>query len=562
MKVFRDGIPLSNPQKELLEPTFTLRRQDETGEKAFSFTEDLIFKGADYDYFYLKLKTDPNALTNKVVLRLEDDCCNPSIVNEFYIDHRSLKWCETFRDCSLTAAAIEKSDAADQLVCLKNTLIWDNYAGFQSKQHPRLSYCNELRPNWLHDVMLILSIATLTSILVIAPAIAGIILAFNTVNIIINAINTLLPSSAQINPITFNGVSQISLNDLQYYYNLLLSFVVGCGRKHPSPLVRDYANNVCGKCGLSFKSDIYNNTGSAYYDTVYMNAPIHKGTLEPDTTTYWIDENKPILSGFKFFNKLKAVTNSEWRIENNSLYFERRDKFIPKTPWLDLTTLPKEKIINICWEHTKKTRYSYASFYYLKDAVNWVGNEAGDRWGDIVEWNPTGSKLQKDEWKPFFEFASCRFRDDGIDRDVLTTYENLPTIGPIIKNYKNSLIMNEHKSYEPILLIWDSGSGVDNAKVKTGYSGTGINPNESYNYPFWVDANHTGNLYDNFHYIDNPNYSGFKGFDFTAEILFDCDLKSKADIDGQIKTIEGLSQKLDMIQLNHATKTMTIKGFV
>lgn len=562
MKEYLDNIPVAFPSG--IPPNLTLRKKDENGEKAFSFTGDLTFKGTDKDYLMAQLVNNVNALTNKVVYKLENTCCNPPQVYEFYITHESLEWCEG--ECDIKAAAVEKSNSNDQITCLKNTLIWDNYVGFQGMAHPRMSYCNELRPNWMHDALIIIGVATLTSILVLLPVLAGLILLFNTINIVIGLLNSLLPSSSQINTISVGGLTMINPNDLLNYYNLLIATLVGCGRKHPSPLVRDYAKNVCGKCGLTFSSSIYNNSSSQYYNSVYFHAPVHKGTLETDTTTYWVDQNKPILNGTKFFNKLKGIVNGEWEINNNILSFERRDFFVPKIPWLDLTTyIPDVGEVKICWQWANKTRYSYGYFEYIKDAVNWVGGEACDRWNDIVEWNNPYSPLQKDEFHPLIDFSPCRFRDDGIDRDVLSTYKNFPTIGPVIQKYDNVILMNSHTSYNPMLLVWDPGTGVANGKVDGGavfFSGyPGVAVNQFYNYQYWFDANYPGNLYDQFWYIEDPRISGYQGKDFTAELTFDCALLNVMDLDGMVKTQYG-DGKIDSIELDFNLSKMTIKGTV
>lgn len=563
MLAYLDGNPVAYPNETLTKPNLILRKQDETGDKAYSLTGNLVFTGSDYDYIYAQLKTSATALDNKVELKLVNDCCGTPQVYKFFIQAKTLRWCEG--SCELQAGTTENTLAQDQLTCLKNTLIWDDYAGFKSKQHPRFAYCNELRPNWKHDVLLILAVATATSILVFLPLIATVVIVFNIVNSVINWLNSNLGTS--FNNITILGQVNISMNDLQGYFNLLTSFIIGCGRKHPSPLVRDYADNVCGKCGITFQSSIFKNSASAYHNTCYFNAPIHKGTLETDTTTYWIDENKPIKSGFQFFDDIASIVNGKWEIVGGNLILERKDYFVPKTPFIDLTDTtkyPSDKV-NICWKWSSKTRYSYANFEYQKDAVNWVGGEAGSRWNDIVEWNNPYSALQKGELKPLFPFTSCRFRDDGIDRDVLSFYKSFPTIGPMIKNYDNVLIMNSHTCYQPMLLIWDPATGVQNAKVDPGayyfpgYPGVALN--QFYNYPFWFAEGYTGNLYSNFWYIENPKLSGYQGFEYEAEIMFDCDLLDALDLDGVVKTVEG-DGKVTQININFKENKLTISGTV
>ena len=578
MKIYRDGVPLSDPQDSLLNPTFEFRRKDETGDRAFSLTGDLTFSGADYDYIYQQLKVSPSALDNKVLLTFVNDCCTQNQTYEFYLKYDTLLWCED--QCTLTVSAVEKSLSDDQYTCLKNTMIWDDSFGFKSVQHPRMSYCNELRPNWLHDVLIILTMATWTSFLVFGPVlivIAAIIVAINFViginNTIIQTINGLPggPYLDEVDEIDLDGDSSTNaFDEFDTWIKNLLNGSFGCGRKHPSPLVRDYICNVCQKCGLSFQSTIYNDPNSDYYWAVYVNAPINKGTQEADTTTYWIDENQPILSGLQFLDQLVALHNGKFDIVNSVLIFERRDKFIPKTPFLDLTTFPKERIKgNICWNWSANPRYSYANMYYQKDGINWVGSEAVARWGDIVDWNNSPYRPnQKGEYKPLIPFAACRFRDDGIDRDVLTFYEDLPTVGTLLKKYKNSMLMNSHNCFLPMIIIWDPSSGTENATANKftniyypGLAGV-VGANQYYNFPYWFKEGYAGNLYDRFHYIENPRTSGYQGLDFIVTLEYDCALLSAIDVDGVVRTVEGDSKGPLNITINFKEKTLTIKGTV
>ena len=570
MKTYLDGIPVAYPEKNLKHPSFTLRRKDETGDRAFSFTGDLTFSGSDYKYLYAQLVESPNALNNKVVLKFVNDCCSQNQTYEFYIDHRSLTWCEG--QCELKASAIEKSIADDQYTCLMNTMIWDDYAGFKSRKHPRMAYCNELRPNWLHDLLIILTVATWTSYLTIGPiliVIATIIVIINAIITVINAVidfvNTLGGSLDNIDDIDIDGdPSTNAYTEFDNWVKKLLANSFGCGRKHPSPLIREYAINVCTKCGLNFQSSIFNDPSSDYYNAVYHNAPIDKGVEPTDTTTYWIDKNAPILNGIMFFDKIKALFNLDYQIVNNNFVFERRDFFVPKEPWLDLTN--NQKVISVCWEWSVKSRYSYADFRYQKDAVNWVGSESNDRWSDMVEWNNPYNNLQKGAFTPLIEFATARFRDDGIDRDVLTFYEDLPTIGPIFRKYKNAMIMNAHCSYSPMILIWD-GVERENASVNKFLSANslnipGVGLNQYYNYAMWIKEGYPNNLYDRFWKIEDPRISGFQGKDFTAVVSYDCETLSKVDLDGQIITTLGLSNKIESIVIDDLNKTLTIKGVV
>lgn len=568
MKIYLDGIPVLSPTDSALNPSFTIRKKGDDGSIAFSYGGDITFIEAEYYYIYNLLKTSPNARVNEIAVTFVDDCCNNKIY-EFKINHKSARWCEG--KCEVTVTPIEKSIINDQITCLKNTLIWDDYNGFKSQKHPRMAYCNEIRPNWMQHVILILGIVFGNLTLVLSPILLVLGVIVVIINAIIGAINALLPGDENdLNKIDFdNDPSTDVFQEMIGWYNNLMSFIVGCGRKHPSPLVTSYAKNVCGKCNLQFKSTIFDGN-KPYAYTVYVNAPVHKGTLITDNTTHWIDENKPLLNGILFFDQLKTIFNADYRVKNGSLYFERKDSFQYGNIWLDLTTYDPDNT-DVCWNWQNKTSFSYGNFKYFRDAVNWVGAEASDRWNDIVEWNNPYTPAQSGEYAPLIMFSPCRFRDDGIEEDILTKYENAPFVGPIIQGNKQSMIMNSHNCYQPMLIIWDPNTGVTNAKANggayyfPGYYTPGGQPvglNQFYNYPFWFAEGSPGNLYDQFFFIEDPRTSQFKGLEFVADLPFDCNLLNTFDIDESVKTSEGPSREITEININYKSGRMTIKGVV
>lgn len=570
MRAYLDNIQVQNMTESLLYPSITVRKKDENGDPAFGFSGEVTFIESEYYYIYNLLKTSANYRTNEITLRFEDDCCGSEGKKyEFKITHKSLQWCEG--KCEVKVTPIEKSTTNDQLTCLKNKLIWDDYNGFKSIKHPRMAYCNEVRPNWMQHVMMILGIVFGNLMLVLSPILLVLGVIVVIINAIIGAINSLIPGDENdLNKIDFdNDPSTNVFQEMTGWYNQLMSWIVGCGRKHPSPLVTAYARNVCGACGLQFQSSIFDGN-KPYASTVYVNAPVHKGTVATDNTTHWIDENKPLLSGKMFFDQLKIIFNAEYRVKNNILRFERKDNFQYGNVWLDLTTYDPDNT-NVCWSWQDKTAFSYGNFKYFKDAVNWVGSEAADRWNDIVEWNNPYNTGQSGEFAPLIPFAACRFRDDGIEEDILTKYEDAPFIGPVIKGNKRSMLMNTHNCYQPMLIIWDQTSGLSNAKASgsdyyfPGYYTPGGQPvglNQFYNYPFWFDAQSGGNLYDNFFAIEDPRTNGFKGLQFVADLPFDCSILSTFDIDESVLTSEGQSREITEININYKSGRITIKGVV
>lgn len=584
MKIYIDNRPVFYPGDSLLKPSLTYRRQDEEGFKAFSLTGDLEFTGDDYSYLKSKLWDDPNALNNEVELKFIDDCCS-GLIDPFIfsIQAQSLKWCEN--SCTLTASAVEKSQESESLKCLRNTFIWDNTASnwsdgipFKSRVHPRITYCNEIRPSWQHDFIIICGIIFEVTSVTFWPIIIMLIFSIIPVVNTINFLNNNFATNIDIGPLTdVVGKSNTVQSYIDYYKdqkNRLLDYIIGCGKKHPSPLVRDYAKNVCAKCGLTFKSSIFDNPGSDYHNTCYHYAPVDKGVSKDDNTTFWIEANQPILTGIDFFEEIKSIVNGEWTIDGNVLTLERKDFFQTKTPWLDLTALQEDEF-DICYNWSTKDRPSFGTFLYNKDAINSIGSEALKRWGeDSVEWNSPPLPGQKGNLAPIFKYAACRFRDDGVrlsdgpERDVLTWYENgafIPAaISMRIRSYKNVVLLNQHLCYSPMLLIWDGKTSPSDARVSGTQFGQFTNnpkasPGQYYNYPFWFQKGFTGNLLDRFWEIENPRTLGFQAKQYVATIELTCTMIAAMDLDGMIKTSEG-NGKITEIVLDYRANTMQIKG--
>lgn len=575
MKVYLDGTLVSNPTASLLEPKFTLRRKNEDGEFAVSFTGELNFVGDDYTYIYNKLVLAPGAINDFIVMKFVDDCCPSAEFPAgkeylFAIKPEGLKWCEG--QCEISANAVEYTPESQAYTCIENTLIWDNYAGFKTNIHPRMKYCLEYRPSLMQDAMLIIGLFTVIGATALFFTLATILLPLlGLVNAILTFLNGI---GASFTLITIAGFTD-PIDLMNWFINVFQDtngqLIAGCGYEHPSPLVRSYITNVCNKCGLAFSSSILNESNPSmpnfdYYLLVYFSAPVKSGRVNnpffQKPIVPYIEDNQPIHNGRTFLDEIKQPFNANWDISGSTIRLERRDFFQAQVPWFDVTTYDKEKVISQCFEWSSKRRPAYADIQYQKDAINWVGSEAWARWSDIVEWNVPVNPIQKGAFTKIFPYSPARFREDGIERDVLSDYEWMPqNIGQTIKDSKAYMIMNNGTSFVPQLLIWD-GFNVLDGTVRRSYSPPGIAANEAVNYPMWVDATRPGNLYDRFWYIENPQLASFSGMDYTITIIWDCDILNAIDINGTIMTSKGLSKTIDSIDLDFETSTMIIKGTV
>jgi len=575
-----NGTPYTpvNPVQGLKDNKVTMRRSDETGAIVFGYSSELVFTGVDADELKEWLVDDTNAFTNYYDVTLTDECCGRAF--SFILKSNNIDWCET--TCEITAQLTEYTPDTRAYDCVNSTLIFDDYAGFKSLTHPRFPYCIELRPRMIHDIILLLVsvVALLGLILIPVVAVVSILIAsvcyiINILNWIIDTLNlviNLIPGVSNIPNIPGCSVSWQNptylINQYQNIMTRIENYAIGCGRLHPAPLVRAYIDNVCGKCGISFQSTILNDPNyhnADYYNMVLFQAPCKNG-LDDNSAQYWQEANRPIQSGAQLLDELKMVFNAEWRIVNNVLIFERHDWFNSTTPWLQTSQLPEANIIKQCYRWTAIERPSYLDFQYSKDGVDWVGNEAIDRYNCVEEWNSPYSPLQKGSLDVVLPYAPARFRNDGITDDFLTDYSWIPWLSSAINTYEHALLMNEGKSFTSKLMIWNPNSGVNMAFVQHNYGGmsfTFAGPDQLYNYPLWCFPAYPGNLYDRFWAIENPRNSVFKGYELDLELLLTCDIVTNASIDNPIEIlVNGVAQlvKVKEIEINYNDHIVNIKG--
>jgi hypothetical protein len=502
---------------------------NEGGTPPRKFSKEMKFFGRAKEIVFEELIDVENGANKEISFSLYDDCCSspnggPYVHFVGVIRGDNVDWCDG--DCHVSATA---SEDTSQIDCLESTVIYDNTFGFQSKEHPRINYCLEFRPGIMHDLFIILGF----SVLMIFQPFRLLVLGFDLLIRLVDAI----PGVKFKEPL--KGGFSAELTDVN---DMIKEAITGCGRQHPSPLIRDYLENVCKVCGLSYNSSILTDPASDYYNTVMLNAPVEKGDRK---NSNFKEENAPIFSGTDYLGLINQVFNTQYIIENGTVLQERRDhlKNLLGT-WIDYNKIKAEGRLkkNLCNTWNGDEKPSFARFEYSQDATDWVGNEAKNYYNDIVEWNKPYSSAQKGSKQVLLPLSMPRFRNDGLDRDVLSFWDWLPFIGPVLKGHDNALIMNNGTCFYPKFLIWD-GESTENSFVKK-FDG-------KYNWPltFSEENNAKGtvqstrkpntNLYPRFWEIDNPRTSETQGFDWSFEFYYTCEELRTYNINKSVKLPKG-----------------------
>lgn len=493
--------------------TWTVER-DESGAVALgtnhakrTASNSIQIEGEAYVFIKDWLIDSVSAPLNGIDVRIEDTSCG--IYDEWIIKAPQVSWCED-AVCEFSVTIQQKDPS---LQCIQSTIISDNWQGWfqdqplNGKKHPRFTYCNEVKPNGMM-IALWWIISTFSGIFLIIIIIVDIIIAI--VNVIIAIINAIAWLTGQdpleyldfINPLTFGST-----------YFLESS---GCGRLHPAPLIRDYIDNVCKKCGVhvdAITDPIFHSTTinidlssdrqvrqrpNPYYNSTYLYAPFKRGIRlfrgifsdDPNLTDYYISENRPLLALDMFLDEIRTVYNADWKITNvngqPTLYFWRKDWFTLGAAIYNFADngADRNKIIEgICFSWLEKKQFAYMRGLYDVDAADTCGNEALPYMNDMVSMADLTNNPNYDGFlDKTTKFGGTRFRLDGATDDYLANAmqillngtilnQQIPillnsSIIPAISDYADyALLFSGETAVLPKILIWDESTGYDTARA-------------------------------------------------------------------------------------------------
>lgn len=513
-------------------------------------TGSIIFEGKAYQYIKQWLQKDESAPLNTVEVQIEHVGCCKYI--DWVITPEQLEWCED--DICTYDVVIQQQEEA--LRCIQNTLITDNHQGWfgndtkvpvSGKQHPRFSYCNEIRPNgilvlhwWIASLFMTISLA------VIIPLVQTFNILIDTIDVFVKVINALasLVGGKGIQGWDKNKY-KVTGKDVKEEFGQYFMEAAGCGREHPAPLIRDYISNVCSKCGvqvdeitaplffsrtltLETSTDRQTNAGESsrynpYYNACYFNAPKERGIRRDrslnllnqntkNTTDFWLPDNSPLLTLDLLLDQLNTVFNTIWRVTDNKLYIQRKDFWLDENYKYDFSENGADRVKllkGLCFKWNEIRPPAYIDGLYAIDPSDKCGNEALKQMNGIVNLgladnNPKLSgKLDKT-----VQFGGTKFRLDGASTDYIYDAAQVVVNGtflsgnvfgmpafkdavlPYIRDYADyALMLDNETAALPKILCWD-GQSYLNAKCVKPYSAafianyTAPSPNPRYNnYP-------------------------------------------------------------------------------
>lgn len=546
LQIKLNGIPITGRVDGLSDFTLNYSRDSETGRTQKSFSNDLTFYDDGFNIINPILIANNQGLNNSIRVEIWDSCCNAVVFNDLIIRGDSIDFCsgDCFVKCRVT-----RQDPDERIYdCLRTLELSDNRNGFfNNTPFPNIAYCDELRPQWLMITLFYIALGFLASFYGI---LIGLISFVATISAIVLAICGILKIIENI----LNSIPTINVNwtppfcddllkdpfkyvkEIGGFVDKILENIIGCGRKHPSPLYRDYIQNACTICGInSFSSSILNNPNSEYYNAVYFHAPVKPGRRTPPN---YIFENRPMYTVDSWLSLIAKDFNSGWWVDNGILYFERNDYYLSQAPIYDAVAnaATGDILDGVCFSYNETKLYASRTVETTLDGLDETGNEAQEEYRAFLNfqqlygYNPNWT----DHEPRRLHYAPARFRNDGIEPDILSDFGTIPLVNFLaFQNLTNTgeyLLMSKSIASSPKMLIWDASKGRQTAIVKDYGANYGRNfPAKADYAPFPVQQ-----MYD-FHRIDDPMQNPFRMWSAELTVRMSCPLLQQLSVNRTVR---------------------------
>ena len=346
----------------------------------------------------------------------------------------------------------------------------------------------------------------------------------------------------------------LDLNPFDDLLELFDEWISGCDRYIPAPLMRDVFEYQAKKCGLEFKSSIWQDPTSPYYNEVLFCSEVgdylrREDCDDQEKICKVFLANAPNISTIEMLDNFAKKYCAQCRIIDGKLCFEHEeywDNLNQNEPSFDLVALCEEKCIDEDdypkYRYNEKDLNAGLRLTYCKDGFDQKGNKLmaigledeedpdSETYGfykynysfqnvnsdsDLCKYSPhlLGTKTKE------IPFGAAMFMNDGnaggfFDR-LMDAWVGgrLNVFIPLCTNYYGDirecdLVMTSDQTTCCKALLLEDGFDFKDAKVKrvkrtrqiTLLGRTGTVDFWSYQEDQWVD-----NLYKNFHYYSDPH---------------------------------------------------------
>lgn len=347
----------------------------------------LTFYGDAFDFIWGWLLTTKCQILNAIDVRVDDVLIGKSF-RLFEIKCDNLKYQPYYGndETGVKSCRIDVQLREQDLVwhCVHKTFIWDDWNGFATaKDHPTFLTCVEPRPRLMNSVRMALLIFYYSN-----------------------------PAISAIDWFTGNDI----LGDARK--------VLDCDNFVPAPLIRDYIDNVAGKCGLSVDT-IFHRVGTPEYNACIFhpsNGQMYEndGSSTVSPSTKFIVDNRWDITLAELLDKLKTVYAAEWYVTpNNTVVFKPTQELIELAPIADFTT-GAYPVRNLSYTFSGTKKPAYGRYQYQPDGADLGSQEISSLYNDLTDFDgPSNNPMLEGELNKSFEFAPTAFVRDGRTKDYL-----------------------------------------------------------------------------------------------------------------------------------------------
>ncbi|MGV6816105.1 MAG: hypothetical protein ACWA44_02410 [Thiotrichales bacterium] len=523
-KVLIDGVEVTAEGIEQFTPQYGLDADSRT--YTYSIGSPLIVRGDEAQILVSTFFSDCEGQQRSLPLRIYKECCG--LWFDYVIKYEGTTYCES--DCSVEFTPVRVTETTECFNYLNSTIYWKN--GFiEAFDHPQIWYCNQ--PGFIQKALFL-----------VAPIIIFILEVINTIIDVIEGI-------CEVVTLSF-GNCEIDRPDFLNSCNFI-QYLTGCGRKVPSPLLREIFEYHATQCGLTFQSSVFQS--APYNNTALFQIQYERGRFNP---VNWINANGGNLTVIQILDRLGegGLMNLDYRIINGALVVERKDYFDALYDNIaDISGL------EYCMTFKDNNACSYGRYSYTDDALDQEANKAIEYTDDIIEFNPENADWKRGECTISAPFGRARFMFDHItgndDDAFFSDYAvdsirsgNLainifnPAAGLIatfvarscgfnVRRFRDLIVHNDQASQFKLLVLEDGFDREDAKVIRQPITGVQFQKPGTfhwYNYPmsfreFMPDGTTPFNdgLYGRFHAIDNPNNVNREMFEIpSVEIPYTC----------------------------------------
>lgn len=475
-----------------------------------SVTGTLEATGTLYSYIAAWLIDHEDAAINMLQVRVTDVTpgCENFSLGTWTVTPDNLDWCDA-DECRLL---FELREYRPLSACLQETLIWDNHQGWFPAEgepipphiHPRFRYCDDIKPIALQNFLFIITQGILS----------GLFMLVNGILVIASFLQDLINAVFGSGTVDFADDFQQNIEDQA---STIMQNMLGCGRMHPAPLVRNYFINACAKCGLEFESNIFNDPSgphSRYYDTCLLSAPVRRGYNidagdEATDLRDWISDNRPNETALTLAASLKDLFNAKYLVENGVFKFNTIDTF-PPTIVYDFTDPTDRGLVidGICYSWNTDKKYASTSVTYSNDSQDQAGNEALHRYNGAKDWATNNPRYEGVKEIIATKYGVARFSNDGIDQKRIFSVTDGAMFEFLQEHLADTLLLQHDATALYKLLIWD-------AENSNPYDATVVKvPTGDYNIADWPNDWITQNSSPTPYYVFNNPLFFFPGGTF------------------------------------------------